>query len=100
MSSGERYKEMSEETVVEGSYDPQLLNNAFEQGYRQGWLHSQQALAEWVGELGTVDKENEGFYQELSQVIAKLEIVQDEPTTTDMSEVSEDNGSDNDSTGV
>ena len=90
-----------ENNVVEGSYDPQLLNNAFEQGYKQGWLHSQQALAEWVGELGKMDAENGSFYTELGEIIAKLEIVQDDDNTaTDMSNVSQDNGNDNESAGV
>lgn len=93
---------MTEENeTAEPSYDPQLLNNAFEQGYKQGWLHSQQALAEWVGELGNVDQENGNFYKELGEVIAKLEIVQDDDTTTaDMSNMPQDDGNNNDQAGV
>ena len=90
-----------ENNVEEGSYDPQLLNNAFEQGYKQGWIHSQQALSEWVIDMGKVDAENASFYSEFGQIIASLEIVKDvDVATTDLSEVSEDQGSNDDQTGV
>lgn len=77
-------------------YDPNLLNNAFEQGYKQGWLHSQQALSEWITELGGQDKENENYYRELGQLIANLQIVEEENGngTSDMSNMSQDNDSD------
>jgi hypothetical protein len=90
-----------ENNVVEGSYDPQLLNNAFEQGYKQGWIHSQQALSEWVIDMGKVDAENASFYSEFGQIIARLEIVKDvDVATPDVSEVSQYQGNDNDSAGV
>ena len=90
-----------ENNVVEGSYDPQLLNNAFEQGYKQGWIHSQEALSEWVIDMGKIDPENATFYSEFGNVIAKLEIVKEvDVATTDLSEVSEDQGNDNNSAGV
>lgn len=92
---------MSEEIELTQENVNAAVMNAFDQGYKQGWIHSQQALSEWVGEIGKIDQENANFYNELSQVIAKLQIVEEEnAATTDMSEVSEDKGSNNDSAGV
>lgn len=79
------------------------LQKAFEDGYKQGWVHAQQALAEWIKEFSNVDEQNAGFYTNFGDMVSKLEIVQEgenDNANADMPEMSQDDGLHNDSTGV
>lgn len=84
MSSGERYKKMSEES------QDQMLQHVYAQGYTQGWRHAQEAMSEWIKQLGSMDpsihiqsfkteiKNQSEFYNLLGQVVASLKTDQEE----------------------